>query len=362
MKKVFPMKKFLSILLIFCLFLPSAMAGLDDEPYHLCDSVVSNEKTDKKYDQFYASGEFSIIIPGLSMDFVPQGMAYFAQGDLVFFTGYSSWECSSMLLAVDMSTNEVYKEILLATVDGDPYLGHAGGVAVTMQNIFISDDGYIYRIPMDDFFSAAPLDVLAFAEAIPVPCKASYCQIDDGVLWVGEFYYEKDKDFHTDSTHHVNAKDGKNHSWLVGYKLDSSTDNELSAAAMTSHGAVPDYVLSTTDRIQGVTVCNGMFYLSQSYGRTKSSTILRYENVLTSMPNKYVNVFGAPRPLWILDSTTEDARLVAPPMTEGLCTIDGNVCISFESAATKYRDPEDPADGVSVNPIDRVFKLNPDAF
>ena len=52
MKKVFPMKKFLSILLIFCLFLPSAMAGLDDEPYHLCDSVVSNEKTDKKYLQF----------------------------------------------------------------------------------------------------------------------------------------------------------------------------------------------------------------------------------------------------------------------------------------------------------------------
>ncbi len=355
------MKKLLSVLLLLCLCMPAALAGLGNEPNHFVVSVTGDARYDG-YPEFYNAAEPSILIPGLTMDFVPQGIAYYEPGNLMFLTGYSSWKVfSSMLLAVDMTTNEVVKEILLARADGSPYTGHAGGVCVTGRNIFISGENYLYRLPLRDFLAAAPMDVLGFAEEIYVPVKASFCQIDNGILWVGEFYEGKNVKNHTDDRHHVDAKGAKNHSWLLGYKLVDGTANELSASAMTAQGAVPDYVLSIPDKIQGVTVCNGAFYLSQSYGRTNPSTIYRHKNVMVQTTFEQALVCGQSRPMWILDNDSQEAALTCPPMTEGLCTIGGQIYVSFESAASYYRLPEDD-NGPSLHPIDRVYKINPSGF
>ena len=342
------MKKLILVLLMICLSVSSAFAGLSEFPSHYAASVVDSQKAIDAYDQFRAAGELSIIMPGLTEDFVPQGIAYYAPQNVMIFSGYSSAKASSMLLAVDMSTNGVVKEILLALPDGMPYTGHAGGVCITDKNIFISNKGQLYRLPLSDYLSAAPMDVLAFAEAIPVPCKSSFCQISNGILWVGEFCYDKSEDHKSDKDHHVNVQGGKNNSWLLGYDL-GKTDFEINPAG------IPDYIISITDRIQGVTFCNDMIYLSQSYGQSNSSTIYRHENVLTGAPDMYKEVLGVKRPLWILDDSTETGRLTCPPMTESLCTMGDSVYISFESAARKFLQDEK----ASPNPVDRLFKLNP---
>ena len=359
MKRFFNVKRLLAALLLISLFIPSALAGFGDEPNHSCVSVVNSEKNVAKYKKFAKAGELSILIPALDDMFVPQGMTYYAPENLMFFTGYYGEGYSSTLFAVDMATNEVVKEILLAEVDGSIYDGHAGGVAVTGKNIYISDNNRLYRLPLSDFHNAAPMDVLGFAEAIPVPCEASYCQINNGVLWVGEFYYKNEKKYHTDPSHEVKSEKGTQYNaWLLGYKLVDQTENELDPACITAGGAIPDYILATTDRIQGVTFCDNQIFLSQSYGRNNDSTIYRYKNVLGKDPDMKVQVLGVPRPMWFLDSKNPDAKLKSPPMTEGLCTIGNSVYVSFESAAPKYR----LADDASENPVDRVFKLDPNGF
>lgn len=368
------MKKILPVLLCICLLLTSAMAGLEDGTFHYPLSVVNNEEVALKpaYSAFFQASEFSILMPGLAQQFVPQGLAYYAPKNLMIFTGYDgvntgSKKTSSTLLGVDMSNNWIEKEIFLKNPDGSYYTGHAGGVCVTDKNIFISDNNCLYRLSMNDFQASGISGTCTFAEVIPLPVTASFCQISNGILWVGEFHHiPKDptqKAFRTDPSHRVDATSSQQNAWLVGYRLSGGTENELDTACITAAGAIPDYILSIPDRIQGFTICNDQLYLSQSYGRTNESTIFRFNNVLANAPDQQVSVLGSTRPLWVLDANAPDCKkLTAPPMSEGLCTIGDSVFISFESAAQTYRQPKDPSKGVSKDPVDRVIKLNPSAF
>ncbi len=338
------MKKLLSLILLFCLLVPSALADF----YHTTESVTSCEKTSAMYDKFYAAGELSVRIPGCAQDFVPQGLAYLAEENWMLFAGYSSGDRQSSLIAVDMESNEVVKEIFLNNVDGTPYMGHAGGVCITEKNIFVSNNEHLYRLSLAAFRAAAASAACNFDEAIPVPCRSSYCQYNDGILWVGEFQYGTE--YPTDRSHRIKTADGYQKAWAIGYQLDKSTDNEIKAASMTAEGAIPDYILSTTERIQGITVKNGMIYLSQSYGRKNTSNVYRHKNVLADAPRAQADVLGAQVNIWFLDSDSLDGVLMCPPMTECLCTVGDSVYVLFESGAEKYRDAK--------NPMDRVFRLD----
>ena len=77
------MKKLLSLILLFCLLVPGALADF----YHTTKSVTSCEKTSAMYDKFYAAGELSVRIPGCAQDFVPQGLAYLAEENWMLFAG-----------------------------------------------------------------------------------------------------------------------------------------------------------------------------------------------------------------------------------------------------------------------------------
>lgn len=340
------MKKWLSLLLILCLCAPCALA--ETAFYYTTESVTTCESTSSMYDKFYAAGELSINIPGCAQDLVPQGIAYLQDENCMLIAGYSSGDRNSALVAVDMETNQVVKEIFLNNVDGTPYTGHAGGVCVTEKNIYVSNNATLYRLSLASFRAAAASDTCNFDEAVPVPCRASYCQFNDGILWVGEFQYGTE--YSTDKSHRIKTADGYQKAWAIGYQLVDSTENEIDPAHMTSEGAVPDYILSTTERIQGMTVKGGMFYLSQSYGRKNTSNIYRHKNVLADEPRAQVEVLGMQVPIWFLDSDSQDGLLMCPPMTECLCTVGESIYVLFESGTEKYRDAK--------NPMDRVFRLD----
>ena len=356
------MKKLLSLLLILCLFTPCAIAGWENEPYYFVSSVTNCYYNDKAYTDFYNAGEFSVIIPGCSQDFVPQGISYYAPQDLIIFSGYSSDKTMpSSLMAVDRSTNQLVKQIFLAKPNGKAYKGHAGGVCVTEKNIYVSNDNHLYRMSLATFLGADNACSYNFEEVISVPCTAAFCQYNNGILWVGEFerttLNPAEEQYKTDPSHHIKAEGGKNTGWVLGYQLTGATENEFAPGSITKNGAIPNYVLSTTERIQGFTISRDMIYLSQSYGRKNNSTIYRHRNVLNESPDTTANIYGKNVPVWLLDKSTETASLTCPPMTEGLCTINDKVYISFESAAAKYRIPLD--DGKPAkNPVDRIFQLN----
>ena len=343
------MKKWLALVLAMMLLAASASAETDF--VYSTASVCDNAKTSTLYDNFYASGELGVNIPGVAEGIVPQGIAYIPGEDWVLFSGYRSDGGNSALIAVDRASNQVVKEVYLNNVDGTAYTGHAGGVCVTEKNIFVSNASKLYRISLETFRALPAAAYCNYEEEIPVPVNASYCCYAEGVLWVGEFQYGAE--YKTDASHKVKSEDGRFKAWTCGYKLDGTTENELKPSAMIGETATPDYILSMTEKIQGMTVKDGQIYLSQSYGRKNASLIYRFSNVLLNEPDTTAVVNSVEVPIWCLDKGVRTGAISCPPMSEGLVTVDGAVYVLFESAAQKYMDPKN----ASVNPLDRVFCL-----
>lgn len=212
------------------------------------ESVTDCANMHLKYDAFYALGDLSLLVPGLNQGFVQQGLSYLPEKNWVIIAGYSgNSNVNSMLFVVDLVTGEMAREVMLQYSDGTDYFGHAGGVAVTEKNIFIANNGHLYRIALGKFISLTPSAFCTFDEEISVPSRASYCSYADDVLWVGEFQY--DPRYKTDRTHWYKNKDGRYKAWLIGYELDPSQENEIKTAALAAETATPDYIISTTDRI-----------------------------------------------------------------------------------------------------------------
>lgn len=303
-------------------------------------SVTDCAQTSDTYDRFYQSGGLDAVIPGLAEGIVPQGITYLPEEDWLLFAGYRADKGSSAVIAVDRATGDVVKEAFLQYADGSDYNGHAGGVCATDSDIYLSNNHMLYRISLDAFRALPASGFCRFEQEIPVPVNSSYCCYADGILWVGEFQYAGD--YPTDSSHRVKSADGLQRAWTCGYTMGAEQDF-----------SVPDYVLSMTERIQGITTARGGIYLSQSYGRKASSMIYRYANVLENAPDMTVEIDGREAPLWILDSKVREGALICPPMTECLCTVAGDIYVLFESAAQNYMNPDNP----SVNPMDRVFRL-----
>ena len=339
------MKKRIALFLI-CLLL-AGTAGAEGFVY-TTTPVTDSQMTNWMYQAFYDSGTLSVPIPGLAEGITPQGIAYLAEENCLLFAGYRADKGNSALIAVSLETGEVVKEAFLQYADGSKYSGHAGGVCVTEKNIYLSNAHKLFRISLERFRGLSASGECRFEEEIPVPVNSSYCAYADGVLWVGEFQYGTE--YKTNKSHKVKTADGTQKAWTCGYVLTGDAENELAPDALTEGDAVPDYILSMTERIQGITVKDGKFYLSQSYGRRASSVIYRYENVLAGEASAEAEVSGRTVPVWILDSTVQEATLLAPPMSECLCTVGDQVYVLFESGAQNYLAGAD-------NPMGRVFCL-----
>ena len=332
------MKKLFCVLIAAMTLLASSCAA--EGKTYTCTSVTDAAASAAAYARFEASGELSVVIPGLKEGFVPQGITYLPGEDALLFAGYSGGEENSALLEVSRQTGEMIRQVKLNNADGSKYTGHAGGVCATESDIYVSNAHKLYRISLETFEKLPADAYCAFEEEIPVPVNSSYCSYADGVLWVGEFQYGGD--YTTDASHRVSTADGLQRAWTCGYVMADGQDF-----------SVPDYILSMTERIQGMTTLDGKIYLSQSYGRKNDSLIYRYADVLSGEPDQTVEVNGREAPLWILDSTVREDALLCPPMTECLCTIEGEIYVAFESAAQTYMNPANP----SAHPMDRVFRL-----
>lgn len=332
------MKRLLLCLAVAALLARCAVA--EEAARYTVTSVTDCAQTGAVYDAFYQSGELSVVIPGLAEGLIPQGIAWMPEEDWLLFTGYRADRGASALLAVDRQTGALVRQASLRCMDGSPYTGHAGGVCVTQDDIYLSNAHCLYRISRAAFLALPAEAACRFEQEIPVPVNASFCCCAEGVLWVGEFEYGSD--YPTDRSHRMRTSDGTQKAWICGYALAGREDFDA-----------PDYILSVTERVQGVTTRDGRIYLSQSYGRRNSSVLCRYANVLQNAPDSAVELNGRQVPLWILDSGTREAALLCPPMSECLCTVPEGVCVLFESAAGKYMGGKNP----SVNPMDRVFLL-----
>lgn len=334
-----------SALLSFLPFLSSTLAG---EPVARYTSQRSIGHV-SKYPAFAKMVTSSVTIPGLSEGFVPQGVCRVPGRDWLLFSGYQDDGIqSSPLIAVDAKTGVIARQARLRNVDGTVFNLHSGGVTATEKTIYVSVANKLFAMPVETFVGL-PADRLvdcSFTHEIVVPCRASYCGISDGVLWVGEFEYEDKEPFRTDADHHAVVDGEKLTGWICGYDLRSGEPRESADGI-----AIPDCLLRTTDRIQGMAILGGRIWLSQSYGRWDDSHLLVYDDPRKREPDGYVAFGERQVPSWNLSKSARVKAIEAPPMTENLCVDDGTILVVFESGAKKFPGAE--------RPMDRAYRIAP---
>ncbi len=308
----------------------------------------------KGYKDFLAAAEKSYLIPALKETMIPQGMDIWRERGWLMISGYfpsAEISASSVIVAVDMATGAYVGEYYLTNTDGTPHSSHAGGVAITERDMYISNGSALFRIPLSEFLNAGQCGKVTIADYFYVPVRASFCNYSEGYLWVGDFQYGSS--YPTDEYRHMTNRDGKKYyAWTVGYEVDLTTENGIKADAMVSGSyATPDIVFSMTEKIQGFAITQKTVALSQSYGRNNKSKIFLYENPMGGEAHQTVELNGKSVPLYFLDSKTPSKSVVTPPMTEGLAAMDGKLYILFESGADKY------ANGGGTDPTENVWTM-----
>ena len=318
---------------------------------------VLPENAYKTYKDFLAVSEKSYLIPALKETMIPQGMDIWRERGWLMISGYfPSAEISecSVIVAVDMATGAYVGEYYITNTDGTPHTSHAGGVAITERDMYISNGSTLFRIPLTEFLNAGQCGKVTIADSFRVPVRASFCNYSEGYLWVGDFQYGSS--YPTDEYRHMTNREGKTYyAWTVGYEVDLTTENGIKAEAMVADSyATPDIIFSMTEKIQGFAITENTVALSQSYGRNNKSKIYLYENPMATQAHQYFGLNGKDIPVYFLDGQVPSKSIVAPPMTEGLAVMDGQLYILFESGADKYANGggTDPTENVWIMKID----------
>lgn len=297
-------------------------------------------------------------IPGLAQNYVPQGIGYVSSKDWYLISSYRQDGKPSMLSVVNATTGQMVKAMSIYFSDGRPYPGHAGGVTVSTSNVWISSDGYLYRIPLQDLIDVSDGSPIYIQDKFATGTRSSFTTYYNGVLWSGEFH--SGTDYPTHASHTLTATDGTvQAAWMTGFILDPLTDRIPSGKWVDENTPVtPDYILSTVDNIQGAAfVSDHRIALTQvKGGRHTDSIIYSYTHYLSNPPDTHVTVNGSSVPLWFLDSNAQTAALSVPPLAEGITTSGHRMGIVFESGTSRFKaDGKYPTDNIWR--VDTVPKL-----
>lgn len=292
-----------------------------------------------KYQEFTRAARPAFPVPALAQGYIPQGLCYSqALGCFVItYYFYPAGERPSLLALVDAKTGERVKSLYLMRPGGMPYDGHAGGSAAWGEHVWVTSEHRAWRLDVEDLRRARDYGTVRFRDSFRPGAKGSIAFCADDTLWIGE-YYSPEK------TERVppgrwDPSTG-NMAWCAGFPLSG---NEPRGVAGLGHGeaTAPAYVLSLPDYVQGACVAaTGELLLSTSHSTQLPSWLLvgpRLAGLLAQPPAYTVAIGKKARPLWVVDGSAA-GRMILPPMSEGICAVDGDIYVLFESAALKYRE------------------------
>ncbi|MBQ7383662.1 MAG: hypothetical protein IJV72_02590 [Clostridia bacterium] len=320
-------------------------------------SVVNTSISYSEYRDFRSCATAEFFVPGLAEGVIPQGMDVWEEKGLLLISGYfkdTSYSPTSVVLAVELTTGNYVGEYYIKNKSGSNHTSHVGGLAVTNKNLFLSNSGNLYRIPLTELTSAGAKGNITIKETIATPTKGSFCNYSEGILWVGDYYLEGDDSYSTPSWRHMTNRAGEEYgAWCVGYKLSGTTENGFTSSQWSSgmSYATPDYVLSIEQCVQGFTVYGDYIATSCSYGRAAKSHVNLYENILDTSSHTTTTLNGKSVPVWFLDSKLDCDSYTTPPMSEALAVYGDSILVLFESGASYYKD------NGGMHPTDKVWKM-----
>lgn len=323
-----------------------------------------------------SNGLPDMVIPGLDKndDMTPQGFAYYAKNNWMLITSYmgsnsSHTNTTSVIYALDFTTGNFVAKFNIYKKNGSPFTAHAGGVAVSDNNLYICDSGskisYLPLSVLDDIQTGSENNI-TIADTCDIGgannnSGTSYLSLNDGILWTGNFYEAGNSSYNT-------AANPKYNSLILGYDLndfDNSISEWNALVSMSNSGTgMPSYVLACPNNvydIQAVVVKDNNIFIGSSWGRKNDSHLYVGSVALNEAGNTSIKLTNGVS----VDAYAVNVKksFVHLPMTEGMFIYEGEDGINylyniFESAAYTYNGSS-PLN-VCPKPTDVVWKINAD--
>lgn len=281
----------------------------------------------KNYKQLYAKANEEFSIPGLKAGYVPQGLAYYENGQCFLSAGYMKDGSPSRIYVIG---EEDTKYFTLKLGDTD-YVGHAGGIATYGNLGYLVGDKQLYIFNIADAVQledGESIDILAHFDA---PNGADFINIQNNLMYIGEFYHETK--YPTSEAHHISSADGKNYAVTFVYTIQAPASGNIYGFDITS----PEYAISTTEKIQGMCINGeeGEILLSSSWSLADSKIYIH--NKLSEITPSKFKYNDRNIDIFILDSSNLKETLTLPSMSEEITYKDGRIYVIFENACAKYK-------------------------
>ena len=262
------------------------------------------------YSDYYSIKTDICKNPGLNDGFVCQGIAVSEENGVILVCVYMKDKSNSRIYVTDFESNSYYVEL---TRDGEKYTGHAGGLAITGDTVYIANAKKIYSFPLESVLSASNGDIVDIGSGTKVNTNASFVYTDEEYLYVGEFH---DGGKYVIKNHEHETAEGIHYAICTKYSL-----NDLNT---------PVAVYTLRNNVQGVCFTpQGQVVLSTSYGLTDT---VYYVYDLVNATDSGLTFDGAP--VYYLDNLEKEIH--GPAMGEDLDFYDGKIITLTESASQKY--------------------------
>lgn len=262
------------------------------------------------YSEYYSIKTNICKNPGLNDGFVCQGIAVSEENEVILVCGYMKDKSNSRIYVTDLESNSYYVEL---TRDGEKYTGHAGGLAITADTVYIANAKKIYSFPLENVLSANNGDTVDIGSGTKVNTNASFVYTDEDYLYVGEFH---DGGKYVVENHEHETAEGTHYALCTKYALSDLT--------------TPIAVYTLLNNVQGICFTpDNKVVLSTSYGL---SDTVYYIYSLEEATDSGLTFDGAP--VYYLDNLEKEIH--GPAMGEDLDYYDGKIITLTESASTKY--------------------------
>lgn len=258
------------------------------------------------YSEYYSMEETLCTNPGLDDGFVCQGICVSEENGVILVSGYMADKSHSRIYVTDFESNSYFVE--LTRNGGEKYTGHAGGIALTGDTVYISNGSKLYVFSLTDVLNAKNGEKVDIGEGVKVSSAASFVYADEEYVYVGEFNNPAEE-----QKEHIY---GENHSIIEKYSHDDLEN--------------PVKIYSIGDYAQGVCFTpDGKVILSTSYGLT-STVYYVYNEADATDTGEMLD--GAP--VYMLGECVREVN--GPAMGEDLDYYNGKIITLTESASNKY--------------------------
>jgi len=283
---------------------------------------------------YYKETAREFKIPDVNNGFIPQGISYNEKDGNFLVCGYWNDKTHASPIYTIDKDGKLIASAMLADSEGKTFTGHAGGVTVHGDYVYLagSSKGCVYVFDYNEIVSAGKGGTVKYLGTFNTKTdddkiRVSFTATDGKMLYVGEYY--KEQGYNTPDTHKLTTTAGEAHGGLaLGYEFSDAPD------AVFGLKETPSVAYSLPDIAQGMCFDGGKVYVSCSAG-LDFSHIYGY-NVEKAATGKTIDILGCELPLYELDKASMTNTLKLAPMSEEIDVKDGRIYIMCEAASNKF--------------------------